>query len=133
MRLCHQCAHRGVTKLIWQWARDRISCLVMSFFQNESKQHRYHGNCGEFFRRHRDQHWQTRYEWTVAFCAQTGTNQDAHRCSAETARELDMWSLATRGMHEAAQVPSGFCILHWDKTKAVQVAGLALKSLHLAV
>ena len=68
-------------------------------------------NCSVFkirnhgvFRHHKHQRWLTRHEWAIACCVQTGTNHDAHRCSAATAREIDMWSLATRAMHEAAQV-----------------------------
>ena len=69
--------------------------------QSESKHHRHHGKCGEVFRRHKDQRLLTRHGCAVAFCVLTGTGRDALRRNAEIARELDMWALATRGMHLA--------------------------------
>ena len=37
------------------------------------------------------------------FCVQAGTSQDALRSNVETAKKIDMWALATRGMHTAGQ------------------------------
>ena len=101
--------------------------------RRESKQNRHHGKCGEVFRRQRGQRLLTRHEWAAACCVLTGTNQDALRKYDEIARELDMWELATRGKHQAAQELSEFCILQRKETKIRQLTGLALKSLHLVV
>ena len=65
-------------------------------FQNESKQNRNHGNCDKLFRI-------TRINVGSHFVPKLA------QIKMHIGVALDMWSLATRGMHWAAQVPSGLC------------------------